>query len=270
MPLLFSLIILMLFALGTAIGSFLNVVIYRTVHEENWTSGRSKCEHCHKTLLWFDMVPLVSYFLLGGKCRFCKTPLSLSHPVIELITGLLFVWWFGVGSLFFRLTAHPFAAIQPIFWLVVGLCLVVIFFADIRYMIIPDEPVILLTGMTLLYRIGLTLGGVMQPVDFFKTILGCLLIWGFFYCIWLFTQGKGMGFGDVKFVIPFSLLLGWPNVFIGTFLAFCFGAIVGLILMAIKKKSFHQAIPFGPFLVVSTLVTLVYGTHLWQWYTHLL
>lgn len=79
-----------------------------------------------------------------------------------------------------------------------------------------------------------------------------------------------MGFGDVKFAIPFGLLLGWPNVFIGTFFAFVFGAIVGLALMAAKKKTLGQAVPFGPFLVISTLVTLVFGTHVWQWYSSLL
>jgi leader peptidase (prepilin peptidase)/N-methyltransferase len=259
-----------LFALGAAIGSFLNVMIYRSVHNQNWMVGRSKCESCGKQIRWYDNIPLVSYVVLGGKCRFCKTPLSLSHPVIEFMTGSLFVWWFWMGSLFFRLTQHPFSVIQPLFWLLVGLSLLIVFFADIRYMIIPDEIVVFLTVITLLYRITLTLAGVMQPIDFVWTILGSVIVSGFFFLLWKVTKGKGMGFGDVKFAIPFGLLLGWPNVFVGTFMAFVFGAVVGISLMAARKKTIGQAVPFGPFLVGATVATLVFGTHVWQWYIGLL
>ncbi len=261
-----------LFALGAAIGSFLNVVIYRTVRNQSWVRGRSKCDSCRKQLKWYDNIPLVSYFLIRGKCRYCKAVLSLSHPVIECMSGTLFVWWFWMGSLFFRLTQHPFSVIQPMFWLVVGLCLLVIFFADLRYLIIPDEAVGLLTVLTLLYRIGLTLANVMRPIDFVYTILGALVVSSFFYFLYWVTKGKGMGFGDVKFTVPFALLLGWPNVFLGTLLAFLFGAIVGLVLMFCKKKKFGQGqtVPFGPFLVMSTIVTLVFGTQVWQWYLNLL
>jgi len=266
----FLLFSIALFWLGAAIGSFLNVVIYRTVHGESWVKGRSKCESCLKQLKWYDNIPLLSYFMIRGKCRYCKTQLSLSHPVIELMTGTLFVWWFWMGSIFFRLTLHPFSVIQPMFWLLVGLCLLVVFFADLRYMIIPDEAIVTLTFITLLYRITLTLAGVMQPIDFVRTILGTLIITSFFFLLWKLTNGKGFGFGDVKFAIPFGLLLGWPNVFIGTFLAFVFGAIVGVGLLLGKKKSFGQALPFGPFLVISTVVTLVCGNYIWQWYAQFL
>jgi len=259
-----------LFALGAAIGSFLNVIIYRSVHNMSWMVGRSKCESCSKHIHWYDNIPLLSYAILSGKCRFCKTPLSLSHPVIEFMTGSLFVWWFWMGSLFFRLTLHPFSVIQPIFWLLVGLSLLIIFFADIRYMIIPDEVVVFLTVITLLYRILLTFFGLMQPIDFVWAILGSVLVSGFFYSLWRVTKERGMGFGDVKFAIPFGLLLGWPNVFVGTFIAFVFGAVVGLGLMAAKKKTLGQAVPFGPFLVMATVATLVFGTSIWQWYIHLL
>lgn len=266
----FGFITAALFGFGAAIGSFLNVVIYRTVQGESWVVGRSKCESCGTQLGWYDNIPLLSYFMIRGKCRYCRTPLSLSHPVIEFITGALFVWWFWVGSIFFRLTLHPFSVIQPIFWLVVGLCLVVIFFADVRYMIIPDEAVAILLFISLCYRIALTAAGVMQPEDFLKTIAGAAVITGFFYSLWWLTKGRGMGFGDVKFAMPFSLLLGWPNVLIGTFLAFCLGSVVGITLMALGKKTFRQALPFGPFLVVSTLLTLVFGSSIWQWYMNLL
>ena len=270
MTVLFFFIIFWLFLFGAAIGSFLNVVIYRSVKGESWVRGRSKCDDCGKQLKWYDNIPLLSYILIRGKCRYCKTPLSLSHPVIEFMTGALFVWWFWIGSVFFRLTTHPFTVIQPIFWLIVGVCLVVVFFADVRYMIIPDEAVVVLTVMTLCYRVALVVAGVMDPADFLKTLLATGIVTGFFYSLWFLTKGRGMGFGDVKFAIPFSLLLGWPNAFLGTFLAFFFGAVIGIGLMASKKKTFRQALPFGPFLVLSILVTLVSGTQIWHWYLMLL
>jgi leader peptidase (prepilin peptidase)/N-methyltransferase len=265
---LFSSVILFIF--GTVIGSFLNVIIYRTIQGETWVKGRSKCESCHKQIKWYDNIPLLSYFLLKGQCRYCGNIISLSHPVIEFLTGVMFVWWYWGGSFFFRLTHQPFRYVQPIFWLMVGLLLLVIFFSDLIYYIIPDEAVIILTALTLFYRIWLIMSHVMQPVDFYRAILGALIASGFFGALWLFTKGKGMGLGDVKFAIPFGLLLGWPNFLVGLFLAFIFGSVVSLSLIAVGRKKFRQTVPFGPFLILSTVVTLVWGTQIMHWYLHLL
>lgn len=266
----FLLTVGILFILGLAIGSFLNVVIYRSIAGESWVWGRSHCEHCEKPIRWYDNIPLLSYFLLRGKCRYCHEPISVSHPVIEFLTGSLFVWWYVGGAFFFRLTHQPFQYIQPMFWLMVGLLLLVIFFADLRYAIIPDEAVFLLTALTFFYRFGLTVLHVMRPIDFGLTLAAAAVCSGFFFALWYFTQGRGMGFGDVKFSIPFSLLLGWPNVVVGLFLAFVSGGIYSVILMALGKKTLKQVIPFGPFLVLATVVTLVYGDKLLEWYIQLL
>jgi len=266
----FLLLSLLLFALGAIIGSFLNVVIYRTVKGESWVAGRSKCESCHRQLRWFENIPLVSYILLQGRCRSCQKTISMTHPVLEFLTGALFVWWLWGSSLFFRITIHPFQYVQPLFWLCVGILLLIIFFADLLYFIIPDEVVLSLAGLTLLYRLALVLSGVMQTRDLLLTLVGTAMVTTFFFSLWYFTKGKGMGFGDVKFAVPFGLLLGWPNVLVGLLLAFIFGGIFGIGLVLSRKKTLSQAVPFGPFLVVSTFVTLVLGSSIWAWYMALM
>lgn len=259
-----------LFCFGTIIGSFMNVVIYRTLKKESWVKGRSKCENCQKQIRWYDNVPLLSYFLLGGKCRFCKTTISISHPVVEFLTASLFVWWYWGGSLFFRITEAPLQYIQPIFWLLVGLILLIIFFVDLVHFIIPDETLVVLTSLTVIYRLVLVSTKVMQPADLVNSLLGALALTLFFFSLWFFTKGKGMGFGDVKFVFPLGLLMGWPNMLVGIFLAFIFGSVVGVWLLVTGKKKIRQPIPFGPFLILGSIVALVFGNQLVQWYVHLL
>ena len=265
----FIFIAIILFALGTALGSFLNVIIYRSITGESWVYGRSHCEHCKRKIYWFDNVPLLSYFFLRGKCRFCHKPISISHPVIEFLTGSLLVWWYVGGAFFFRLTSQPFHYVQPLFWLTVGVLLLIIFATDVLYMIIPDEPLVALTVLTLAYRISLMLSGVMQTPDFIRTVIAAVCCSAFFFLLWAVTKGKGMGLGDVKFAFPFGLLLGWPNVLVGLFVAFVSGAVVSLVLVFLKKKKMKQVVPFGPFLIFGTVVALVWGNMLVQWYVHL-
>lgn len=259
-----------LFALGAAVGSFVNVVLYRTVIDEGWVHGRSRCDFCKKTIRWFDNIPLLSYLILRGMCRDCQKQISLSHPVVELLVGTLFVWWYWGGSLFFQLTQSPFKAIQPIFWLAVGILLIMVFMADVLYLIIPDVVVGLLLVLTISYRLALTGFGIMQPLDLFRAVLGAVIAVGFFGGLWLITKGKGMGLGDVKLVAPLGLLLGWPNIFVGLFIAFVTGAAVGITMIALKKRSLGQVLPFGPFLIWGTMIALVYGDALSHWYLQLL
>ena len=266
----FLLIASLLFLLGSMIGSFLNVVIYRTLKDESWVKGRSKCENCQSLIHWYDNIPLLSYFVLGGKCRSCKTPIAITHPVVEFLTGSLFVWWYLGGSLFFHITHEPLRYVQPLFWLIVGLILLVIFCADLLYYRIPDEAVLMLSGVTLLYRIALVTTGVMQIEDFARAVVGAFGLSFFFYCLWYFSKKKGMGFGDVKLVFPLGLLMGWPDMIAGMFAAFIFGSVVGISLLVFGKKTWKQAIPFGPFLILGTVVSLVWGNQLVQWYFHLL
>ncbi|HYD34561.1 MAG TPA: prepilin peptidase [Vitreimonas sp.] len=270
MLIVFGLVSLFLFWAGAALGSFLNVVIYRTMTEESWVTGRSKCDHCGKQIAWYDNIPLLSFLILRGRCRRCHKPISIIHPVVESLTGILFVWWYWVGFIFFQLTQHPLQTLQPLFWLLVGVLLLVIFFADLLYMLIPDVIVGLLLLMTICYRLALVLFGAMQLPDLLWSVGGAVLAGALFGGLWWITKGKGMGFGDVKFSVPMALLLGWPNIMVGIFLAFLIGALAGVSLIAGGRRRFGQVIPFGPFLVIATFITLVWGDSLVQWYVGLL
>lgn len=270
MTVIFVLTSVFLFIFGTAIGSFLNVIIYRSIQDESWVSGRSKCEHCKKPIAWYDNIPLLSYCILRGKCRQCESKISISHLVVESLTGTLFVWWYWGGSLFFKLTQQPFAVLQPLFWLFVAVILVLIFFTDYWYYLIPDIATVLLFVATVLYRSVLLVYGEYQASDLYNTVVVTAGITLFFFLLWYLTKGKGMGFGDVKLVVPLGLLLGWPNSLVAMMLAFILGAVVGVILLLFSGKSMKHAVPFGPFLIIGTAIALLWGDVLVQNYWLLL
>lgn len=255
-----------LFFLGTAIGSFLNVLIYRTVREESWIKGRSKCDHCQKQIGWYDNIPILSFLLLRGKSRCCQKPIPISYPLVELMTGSLFAWWYGIGFVFFRLTTTPLQVLQPLFWLLVGIILLTIFFADLKHMIIPDLAVVSLFALTVGYRLYLVASGIMQVRDLEHALLAMMISTLFLGSLWALTKGKGMGLGDVKLMAPIALLLGWPKTLVGIFLAFVLGGVVGVILLMIGNKKIGQVIPFGPFMIAGSIISLVWGDLIFNWY----
>lgn len=266
----FLLITTFLFMLGTIIGSFLSVVILRSITSESWISGRSRCDSCKNTIAWYDNIPLLSFIILRGKCRYCKEPILPLHPMVEVLTGVLLVWWYWGGFLFFKLTQSPLSVLQPLFWLAVGLLLIYLFIIDFNYMILPDRPVFALLAVVVLYRIALVVSGIMQTQDLYYTILAAVLSCAFFFSLWFFTKGNGMGFGDVKLVIPLALLLGPQKMLVCLFLSFVIGAIVGLILIIFGRGKLKTAIPFGPFLIASTGLSLLWGDFIFAWYWSLI
>lgn len=262
----FLLVATILFVFGAVLGSFLNVLIYRTINELDWVKDRSRCDHCQKLIAWYDNIPLLSFVVLKGKCRHCGKKISFSHLVVEVLTGSLFVWWYMVGFVFFRLTQAPFSVLQPLFWLLVGVFFLIILVADIRYYIIPDYAVLPLFVLTVFYRVYLSVAGVMQVKDLILAVVATVVLVAFFFALWFFTKGKGFGFGDVKLAVPLGLLLGWPKTLVGVFFAFILGGLLGIILLLIGKKKFGQVLPFGPFLIAGALIALIYGEIIWAWY----
>ncbi len=262
--------VLFVFILGLVFGSFLNVVIYRTTHGTSPLSGRSMCPKCKKQISWKHNIPLISFFLLHGECANCKTKISWQYPMVELLTGTLFVWWFLMGRSFFLLLGQPWGYFQPMFWLIVGMLLLVVFIADLRFGLIPDQVSLPLFILALIYRLGLVSSNQMQSTDLVNAVISGLVLSFFFYCLWYFTKGRGFGFGDVKLAPSLGLLLGWPRTLVGVFIAFLTGAIVAVVLLFGGRKKLGQTIPFGPFLVWGTLVALLWGSQLWSWYWRLM
>ena len=267
----FALMAGLVFLMGLLWGSFLGVVVYRTIKKDSSPlSGRSKCDKCSKALSWWQNIPLFSFLLLKGKCFYCKKSIDWSYPLTELITGVLFLWWFVVGRSFFILAGSPWSILQPVFWLVVGMALLVVFLTDLKYGIISDGTNLFLFSWVLFYRLLLVGNGEMMMVDFGKAVVSAIVLTGFFWSLWWFTKGKGFGFGDVKFAPSIGLLLGWPKTLVGTMSSFVIGSVVGVLLILLGKKKFGQTIPFGPFLVVGIVVALLWGGPLWNWYLGML
>jgi len=241
-------LVVFLFALGFCVGSFINCVVDR----KGIAFGRSHCDHCQKPLAWFDNIPLLSFAFLGGKSRCCRKRISWRHPLVELATGVTF----GIGYVVCGIGGIE--GIRDIgeilFLLFISSALMAIFVFDWQYQIIPDKITFSAVVLTLFYL--LIKYSIFYTLYSILTALGAM---GFFLFLYLITKGKGMGFGDVKFAFLMGLLLGWPGILVALYFAFLTGAGVGIILILLGKKKFGQHIPFGPFLVVGTFVSLFWG-----------
>ncbi len=240
--------IILIFLIGLAVGSFANVLIDRLPQGESIVWGRSHCDFCKRTLRWYELIPVLSYIIQLGKCRNCHKRLSIQYPVIELITGTGFV---------LLLPYH-------VSYYLLFISLLVILVADLKYQIIPDSMIVLGFAAVILNWIGTNQAG-----NFMQYIIPGLASFVAFYLLWLVTRGKGLGFGDVKFAPLMGLLLGFPGVVIALYIAFLTGAIVGVILMLGRKKTWKSKIAFGPFLVLGTSVALIWQpqlTALWRIY----
>jgi len=244
-----------LFIFGFFIGSFLNVLADRLPRGETVIKGRSHCDKCKKTLQWYDLIPLASFVLLKGRCRYCHTRLSFVYPMVEITTGVLFVITtiFVFNNFQFSIINFQFL-ISLIYYLFIVSSLIVIFFADLKYEIIPDKIILPAIIVSALYLILNTQYAILP---YLLSALGAGL---FFLLLFLITKGKGMGLGDVKFACLMGLILGFPNIVISLYIAFLTGAIIGVALIIWKRRKMPGAtIPFGPFLVLGTVTALFWG-----------
>ncbi len=254
-------ILIFLFLFGLVIGSFLNVLADRLSRGESVVWKRSHCDHCRHTLAWNDLIPVLSYVMLHGRCRYCKRRFSWQYPAAEITTGLVFV----ILYCFIPFTAHPTVG-AFVYILIVLCCLFVIVLADLRYRIIPDEMIIVLLVLSFFHRIILPLFSLsFSTVSPANALLSSLILGGIFLGLVLITRGKGMGWGDVKYAFWMGLFLGYPGVVVGFYLSFLTGAAVSLILIGWKRKTLKSAIPFWPFLVGATVISYFFGDVIWEW-----
>jgi len=272
----------LIFLFGLVIGSFLNVVICRLETKESILVSRSYCPKCKKFLKWYDLIPILSFVFSLGKCRYCHKKISWQYILVEIATGLLFVFVFlnhssvipnhssvipNYSSVIPNLIGNPdlinfrwipaFAGMTLWFDLIIICFLIIIFVYDLKHYIIPDKiifPAIIISLIYLIY------------FQSFDLAWAGLAASSFFLCLVLISKGKWMGLGDVKLAFLMGLILGWSGVLVALFLSFFSGAVIGLILIALKKKDLKSEIPFGPFLVGSTLVAMFYSQQLINWY----
>ena len=267
------------FLFGLATGSFLNCVIYRLEASKSFLRGRSFCPKCNHLLSWQDLVPVFSFISLGGKCRYCKEPISWQYPLVEIATALLFLLIFNYQFSLLRqgfggqaiFNQYPIISFQNLFYLcyllIVSCSLIVIFVSDLRTYVIPDEVVY---GAILVSGIWYLVSGIFfqayTKYYILNTIYSALAAASFFFAIVLISRGRWMGVGDIKLAFFMGLFLGWPNILVALFLAFFIGAIIGVGLILAGRKKLQSEVPFGPFLVIGTFLALFWGQTIIDWY----
>ena len=252
-----------IFFLGLSVGSFLNCLIYRLEARESFLKGRSFCPHCRRVLSWWDLIPVFSFLILKGKCRYCYQKISWQYPLVELTTGLLFLLIFN-----FQLSPALSQFITTLYLFIISSFLIVIFVYDLKHSIIPDKVIYPAIATALIFNFQLP---IFNQFSIFKfSILSALGAAAFFLTIVLISRGKWMGGGDVKLAFLMGLFLGWPNILVALFLAFLIGAIIGIGLIISGKKTLKSEVPFGPFLVTGTFIALFWAEKLINWYLNIL
>lgn len=239
--------------IGLCIGSFLNVVIYRLPLGQSLVSPGSRCPKCGYHLRWFDNVPVLSWVLLGGRCRQCRTAISIQYPIVEVVTGLLFllVAWLT--------PAGPLLASR----LILVAILVALFGIDLEHQILPNS--ITLPGIV----VGLMFSAIAPP-GWQNALLGALLGAGVLYGIaaayFAVRREEGLGMGDVKMLAMIGAFLGWKAVLVTLVLSSFSGAAIGMALIAAQRGGMKLALPFGTFLAVGALAAMLAGDPLIAWY----
>jgi leader peptidase (prepilin peptidase)/N-methyltransferase len=271
----------LIFLLGLCVGSFINCVVYRLNNriKKDFSGlrgiflGRSFCDGCRRRLVWYDNLPVVSFLMLRGRCRFCHSPILWQYPLIELATGFLFLgvfWWvknWCGETFYFDRNKLVYCYLVISLYCFIGASLVAIFVSDLRYNTIPDEivyPAMLISFLNAIRSFAGKEGFLAYAI---AAAIGAGL---FFFILVLLTRGRGMGMGDVKLAGLMGLVLGFPKILVALFLAFLTGAVWGGILVVMGKKKLKSHIPFGPFLVGATLISLVWGNQIFEYYMRIL
>lgn len=260
-------IIVILAVLGICFGSFINAFTWRLHKKKDWVRARSQCTHCGHILNAADLVPILNWIWLRGKCRYCRKNISVQYPLVELAGGLTFVlsyvFWprqldnFGELSLF-------------IAWLISSIGLLALLVYDFRYMLLPNKIIYPTLGVAvsgnILYLITTTSG-----VDFIINWgISVLIASGIFWVLFVISSGKWIGYGDVRLGLVTGTLLHSPSSsFMMIFLASIIGTIFVLPSLMSGSTKLAQRLPFGPFLITATFICLLFGERISKWYLSL-
>jgi len=238
------------FILGLIFGSFLNVCIYRIPEGKSLLYPPSSCPECGGRIKWYDNIPVISYLILRGRCRSCGGRISPLYPAVELLTGLLTL---AVACKFGL-------SFDTLYYLLLTYYLIVVSFIDLKTMEVPVK----LSYFTLVA--GLLLSFFTNTHSFKEAVFGASFGAGVILFIiesyFVFTGKEGMGYGDANIMAVIGAFLGWKKVLLTLFLASVFGAVIGLIL----KKKREAQIPFGPFLSLGAIISLLFGERIINWY----
>ncbi len=255
---------------GAIIGSFLNVVIWRLPRGQS-LGGRSKCPHCGSVLQPSQLVPVFSYVWQGRRCANCRQAISPRYLVVECVTGLLFAaasWYILAGGF------DAFSWFELLRLLFIISILIAVFVIDLEHYLILDGIIFPAALVVLVLNITLDFVSHQSILSWASHtgggVVAALLAGGFFYLLWRISQGRWMGFGDVKLNLLLGLALGLPGIAVGLFLAFMAGSFIGIGLIIAGTKKLKSRLPFGTFLSFGALLALFYGPALAAWYARLI
>ncbi len=239
--------------LGLLLGSFASVLIHRLhTQEKGILTGRSKCPRCEKMLGALDLIPVVSYIVNWATCRFCKAPISVRYPLLELSMGGLFLlttYLVGMQSI-----------LNLVFFLFISFVFVVLTFYDFLFTEVPDEISLPSIGLAVVFML------ITGQMGWVSLLIGMSIPVVFFGALYFGSGGRWLGGGDIRIGALMGALLGWPMILIGLFLGYLTGAIYSLIGLAIGKFNRKSQIPFVPFLLLGTYIAIFWGTDLLMWY----
>ncbi|MDP3244918.1 MAG: prepilin peptidase [bacterium] len=269
--------VIIIFILGLIVGSFLNAYIWRLKTGKSVWRGRSCCPKCGKTLVWYELIPLLSFIIQNGRCRGCKQKIDWQYPLVELVTGILFIlsyWKLGNWELIgnWKLEIGNFT--MYCYFIAV---LIILFVYDLRYGLIPNKVVIPAIVVSFLLNILLPELVEGPSTHFVRSgnislmaggylLLAILIGAGFFAIQYYVSRGHWVGAGDIYFGALMGAMLGWPQVIVGLVVSYMLGGLVACLLLLFGKKKFGQTLPMGTFLAIGTIITLLWGRQILNWY----
>ena len=261
-------ILLGLIVLGLVLGSFVNALVWRLHEGKDWVRGRSQCTHCGHTLGVGDLVPVLSYLALKGKCRYCKKKIE-DTPLAEVVLPV----WFALSYLFWPVDffdPNTNGLFQFVAWLVAGVLLVALLVYDKRWYILPDKMTYPLAGLALA-TLAVRAGYYGEAGILLDAVIAAGIISGLFYALFQLSRGKWIGGGDVKLGLALGLYAATPlKAFLLLFLATLAGTIIMLPGLIARKVGRGRQIPFGAFLIIALLITVLFGQKILDWYMNLL
>lgn len=238
---------IVIFLFGIVIGSFLNVCIYRIPEKENIVKVRSHCMNCGHLLQWYELVPLLSYLFLGGKCRKCKAKISAQYPLVEALNGTLYVGIFMINGI----------NVDSLLYCLLTSALLVLSVIDLRTYEIPLGINIFILTVGLIH-----LG--FHYTDWVTYVIGFFAVSIPIFIIILATHGKGMGGGDMKLMAVAGLLLGWKSIILAFLLGCIIGSIIHIVRMKVTKAD--HVLALGPYLAVGIFISMLWGSNIINWY----
>lgn len=256
--------IVLIVLLGFVFGSFINALVWRLRHKRDMWHERSECTHCRHVLAWYDLVPFFSWLSLGGKCRYCHRRIE-DHPLVEVITPIIFVVSYLVWPYGWNLTGYVAFGL----WLIALVVLIALAVYDLRWYVLPDVMVFPLTVIGLV--IGLIIRINFGSSDLYMAAIdmagGVFVIAGLYWALYQLSQGRYVGYGDVKLSVFIGLLVGWQGALLSLMLANFLGLLFVLPGLLLGKLTPKSKIPFGPFLIAACIMAFLWGESIINWYT---